>query len=477
MDNSFKKHELGSNIKVILDVKEEYINKFINITRERFKEGYQSIYDNVKESNTIPKLVLKEFQDKLKLVPLWSEKMIEDEFNRIKIVSKCDYLEQLIEALFSSYSQMFMLVNKKNEEAVKIPSQHYVIHNCYIEIARSLWKKPQLYYHRYDTKTRQTLNAELDGLIQDNIILAIKKLIPFKELLNNYLEKTDTSLDELNDLSISNQDDEDEDNEGDITDDYEVVNKEMIVNNDDDNDDNDDNDDEIVEEFEINENDNDDDDEDDDDEDEDDEDDEDEKIIDEVDEDNEDEKITDEVDEDDEDEKITDEVAEEVTEEVVEKEVTEEVVEKEVTEEVAEEVDEEVAEEVAEQVAEQVTEKAPKEVVEEAAEEVDEEVDEEEQIEKVEDINENFKEPADNTNDYYKIDKSEVENIQDTENTQDIKEINISNKKNTLSNKKKKINNEKKIERYLGVNIGVNDFKKNKEDIKRMLLHKSITNV
>ena len=35
----------------------------------------------------------------------------------------------------------------------------------------------------------------------------------------------------------------------------------------------------------------------------------------------------------------------------------------------------------------------------------------------------------------------------------------------------------KKIERYLGVNIGVNDFKKNKEDIKRMLLHKSITNV
>ena len=145
MNNSFQKRELGSNIKVILDVKDEYISKFINITRERFKEGYKSIYDNVKKNNKIKKLVLKEFQDKLKLVPLWSEKMIEDEYNRIKVISKCEYLDELIEALFSSYSQMFMLVNKQKDDAIKIPSQNYVIHHCYIEIARALWKKPQLY--------------------------------------------------------------------------------------------------------------------------------------------------------------------------------------------------------------------------------------------------------------------------------------------------------------------------------------------
>ena len=57
MDNSFKKHELGSNVKVILDIKDEYINKFINITRERFKEGYQSIYDNVKENRQLGTLI------------------------------------------------------------------------------------------------------------------------------------------------------------------------------------------------------------------------------------------------------------------------------------------------------------------------------------------------------------------------------------------------------------------------------------
>ena len=102
MNNSFndlKNNNLSSEIDIILQVKEEYIDNFINITRERFKEGFLSIYDTVKENNKISKLLLKEFQDKLKLIPLWSEKMIEDEVNRIKIVSNCDYLEELIESL------------------------------------------------------------------------------------------------------------------------------------------------------------------------------------------------------------------------------------------------------------------------------------------------------------------------------------------------------------------------------------------
>ena len=97
------------------------------------------------------------YQDKLKLIPLWSEKMIEEEVNRIKIVSNCNYLEELIESLFSAYSQMFILVNnEKYDNPIKIPSHHYVIHNCYITIARALWKQPDYFYHRYDTKKIQS---------------------------------------------------------------------------------------------------------------------------------------------------------------------------------------------------------------------------------------------------------------------------------------------------------------------------------
>ena len=89
--------------------------------------------------------------------------------------------------------------NKKFDNPVKIPSHHYVLHNCYIEIARELWRKPQLFYHRYDNQKRQLLNDELNKLIDNSINNSIK-LIPFKELLNNYLDKTNTTIEELDSL-------------------------------------------------------------------------------------------------------------------------------------------------------------------------------------------------------------------------------------------------------------------------------------
>ena len=443
MNNSFQKHELGSNIKVILDVKEEYISKFINITRERFKEGYKSIYDNVKENNKLSKLLLKEFQDKLKLVPLWSEKMIEDEYNRIKVVSKCDYLDELIEALFSSYSQMFILVNKHKDDAIKIPSKNYVIHHCYIEIARALWKKPQLYYHRYDTKTRQSLNNELDILIKESIIDAIKKLIPFKELLNNYLQKSDTSLDDIGNLDEEEHDEEDEEDE-DISETYEVIEKNDIEELNE----------EIVEEFE---------------------DDEDEVEEVEKEQDNEDEvEEIEEIQEVEEEEVQEVEKEEDNEDEVQEIEEVQEVEEEEVQNEKVEGVQEVEKKEDNEDEVQEVEKEEDNEdeVQNEKVEEVEKEEDNEDkvqEVEKEEEVqNEKIEDKDDNINDYYKIEKEELNNI---------KEINILDNKNKISNKKKINNNEKKIERYLGVNIGVNEFKKNKENIKRMLLHKSITNV
>ena len=392
MNNFLTKQNNNPDIKLILDVKEEYINQFINVTKDRFKEGYQSIYDNVKDNNKVSKLILKEFQDKLKLVPLWSEKIIEDEYNRIKIVSKCDYLGELIESLFLSYSQMFQIVNKKNfQSPIKIPSHHYVIHNCYIEIARELWKRPQLFYHKYDTKKIQEMNIELNNLIKESIIKSIKNLLPFKDLLDKIKNTDDES-------KVDTQNDEEYDEDKD---------------EDDDDDDKDD------EEYDDDEDEDDDDNEDDDDEDDDDNEDDDNK-----DDDNEDNEDNEDNDNEDNNIEIQDDYEfinvnenDEIVEEFELKDCTNQVINNQKIENIEEEV------------------------------------------------NETKVENEEEVNDYYNNDTVLINNE-----NHDIKEINISKKK------KKRIN-EKKIERYLGINVDTKDFKKNKEDIKRMLLHKSIANI
>ena len=456
MNNFLTKQNKNPDIKLILDVKEEYINQFINVTKDRFKEGYQSIYDNVKDNNKVSKLILKEFQDKLKLVPLWSEKMIEDEFNRIKIVSKCDYLGELIESLFLSYSQMFQIVNKKNfQSPIKIPSHHYVLHNCYIEIARELWKRPQLFYHKYDTKKIQEMNIELDNLIKESIIKSIKNLLPFKDLLDKIKNTDDKGkVDNHNDDDVQH-DNEDDDNQDDDDEDDN--------NEDDDNEDEDDEDDD-------NEDDEEDDNEDDDNEDNDNEDDDNEK----------------EQEEDDNDIEIQDDYEivnvnenDEIVEEFELKDYTNQIINNQKIENIEEEVNETNVENIEE---EEVNETNVKNIEDEVNDTNVENIEEEVNDTKVENIEdevnntkvENIEDEVNNTkvenieeevNDYYNNDTVLINNE-----NHDIKEINISKKK------KKRIN-EKKIERYLGINVDTKDFKKNKEDIKRMLLHKSIANI
>ena len=98
-----------------------------------------------------------------------------------------------------------------------------------------------------------------------------------------------------------------------------------------------------------------------------------------------------------------------------------------------------------------------------------------------------------NINDYYDVEKQlayksndeqtnveqtnvEQTNVEQTNNEQtEVKEIVIDDKKK--NKKRNKARNEKKIEKYLGINIAANEFKNNKEKIKKMLLHKSVTNI
>jgi len=47
------------DLNITLQSKKEYIDQFINLTLRQFVEGFKSIYENVKNNNSVPKLILK----------------------------------------------------------------------------------------------------------------------------------------------------------------------------------------------------------------------------------------------------------------------------------------------------------------------------------------------------------------------------------------------------------------------------------
>ena len=157
--------------------------------------------------------------------------MIDEEYKRIKLMSKCEYLDDLIQAMFASYSQILLADNKSYDNLnVSIPTPTHVIHSCYITIARSIWKKPGILYHRNNNTTLTNNLTLLNQVITDDINSTIRNLLPFKEILENYLEQNNKNTeieenltDSIGNVDINSINETDIIDEGEDIENYEVV--------------------------------------------------------------------------------------------------------------------------------------------------------------------------------------------------------------------------------------------------------------
>ena len=86
-------------------------------------------------------MTLKKFQFYLSEIPRWNQEMILNEVSEILEKSKCDWLEELITAVFVSHTRILTSINtgkSKKKINLNIPKIDHFIHQCYIDIARFL---------------------------------------------------------------------------------------------------------------------------------------------------------------------------------------------------------------------------------------------------------------------------------------------------------------------------------------------------
>ena len=137
------------NISVLAEAKEEYTRQLINILYPHMYVGVKSIYDFASTAckKINDKNILKKFQLLLATIPDWNQSRIEEEYQRIINESACDWIEDLITAVFVSHTKVLTSIKlKKKTKTIEldVPQGPYFIHKCYIEIARNFWKKPYL---------------------------------------------------------------------------------------------------------------------------------------------------------------------------------------------------------------------------------------------------------------------------------------------------------------------------------------------
>ena len=139
-----------NNSPIFSQAKLEYTKQLINILSPHMFDGIKSVYD---ESKTVHRMdttksIILLFRVFLEKVPSWSNEIIETETNRIIQLSDCDWLDDLITAVFISHTKILTSigtnVNNVNVD-LTIPKTINFIHKCYINVAREIWKNPYLF--------------------------------------------------------------------------------------------------------------------------------------------------------------------------------------------------------------------------------------------------------------------------------------------------------------------------------------------
>lgn len=204
---------METNVAVLVDAKTEYTKQLVQIVSPHLLSGLLTIYDEaygVCTSNKEEDLTMLTFQELLGEVPAWNNVMVAEEAERITDESKCDYLEDVITAVFVCHTKILTTVrvtNKDRKINLKIPSVENFLHQVYIEMAREFWKHPYLLNPSEVSKLDYQHNLQVaEDKICTCVESTIRKLLPVKDILKEYLAEEDDDV--INSVASSENPDE-----------------------------------------------------------------------------------------------------------------------------------------------------------------------------------------------------------------------------------------------------------------------------
>jgi hypothetical protein len=186
------------NAELFLHIKEEYTEMLVDILSPYIYEGLNQLYktsvDLAEKANDEKKDLLI-FQKYLQSVDSWSQKVVEDETERIKRLSGTSaYLDDLVKSVVKSKILLLTYSNTISDVIgqafFNTLSTPYFIHRCYIECAKDAHNNPYLFSHRTTTIDFKRNQMLIEKNIQCAIQRAINKILPITLITKEFLVNT-----------------------------------------------------------------------------------------------------------------------------------------------------------------------------------------------------------------------------------------------------------------------------------------------
>lgn len=184
------------NVSSLHESKNEWGARLLTILTPLIIEGFKSIFDESYKlciDNNETEKYLMTFQNFITRIPKWNSAIIETERKRIIDRSGCSYLEELVTCIHIIQLKLLtaMRVGKKQKKIdINIPKLDDFIHKCYINVARKLYQNVYLFELKCQPLQIQKNNRELEFIIQECILNAVRDSIPLESILKAYMDET-----------------------------------------------------------------------------------------------------------------------------------------------------------------------------------------------------------------------------------------------------------------------------------------------
>lgn len=154
---------------------------------DRYNEakGAQAVVSKSKSS-------LSEFQESLSQIPEWNLDKVQRETATLLQGVHCDYIEDLITAVFIAHTKILSAIRlhakPRRKIQITVPKPDHFMHRALSECSRLLWSNVYLFNDSTSSLDRQKHMNDVNRFLEEGILQAIRNLLPVKSILRDSLQ-------------------------------------------------------------------------------------------------------------------------------------------------------------------------------------------------------------------------------------------------------------------------------------------------
>lgn len=197
-----------SVLSVYSDARTEYTKQLCVFLVPAYFQFYVELLEKAKQAMIHePKRALWQFQNYLNEIHDWNMEKVVNEIHVIQVNSGCDYLEDLLTAVFIAHTKVLTAIrlssnNKKVE--INIPKVEHFLFKVLCETSKLLWSSTYLFRDGIPGMEKQQNYRNIENMLHEGIIQAVRSLVPVKSILKDFVNHDPTS---------TSKEDEDSDDE------------------------------------------------------------------------------------------------------------------------------------------------------------------------------------------------------------------------------------------------------------------------